>query len=45
MARSSRAPQPRYMMNIEPEILVARGKSNRPSASPMSQWGTRWWSA
>ena len=44
MARSSRAPQPRYMLNIEPETLVARSPSRMPRAVPISQWGTRWWS-
>ena len=43
MARSRRAPQPRYITNIEPEIFAARSKSNSPSCSPISQWGTRWW--
>ena len=41
-ARSRRAPQPRYMVNIEPEILVARSLSRMPSSVPISQWGTRW---
>ena len=44
MARSSRAPQPLYIENIEPEIRTARSGSRMPSAAPMSQWGTRWWS-
>ncbi len=42
MARSSRAPQPRYMVNIEPDILAARSLSRMPSSAPISQWGTRW---
>ena len=42
MARRSRAPQPRYIVNIEPAILAARSPSRMPSSVPMSQCGTRW---
>ena len=45
IARRRRAPQPRYIVNIEPLILTARSPSMIPSSVPMSQCGTRWWSA
>ena len=41
-ARSSRAPNPRYSGNIEPDSLAPRSMSRRPSSAPISQWGTRW---
>ena len=44
-ARASVAPRPRCMVNIAPLILIARSLSRIPSAAPVSQCGTRWWSA
>ena len=31
--------------NIEPDSFAARSRSRMPSSAPMSQCGTRWWSA
>ena len=40
-ARLSVAPAPRCIVNIAPEIFVARSLSRMPSAVAVSQWGTR----